>query len=77
MLRRAAVVTGAGSGLGRAIASQLASDGFNLTLNDLPPENEVLKNGLSETEDLCRQLGADTPTGQSVCTRLNNMVYIY
>jgi len=60
MLRRAAVVTGAGSGLGRAIASQLASDGFNLTLNDLPPENEVLKNGLSETEDLCRQLGADT-----------------
>jgi len=34
-VRRVAVVTGAGQGLGRAIALRLAQDGFDIALNDL------------------------------------------
>ena len=35
---KVAVVTGAGSGIGRAIALQLAKDGFDLAINDIRPE---------------------------------------
>jgi NAD(P)-dependent dehydrogenase (short-subunit alcohol dehydrogenase family) len=34
--RRVAIVTGSASGIGKAIALKLASDGFNVALNDLP-----------------------------------------
>ncbi len=31
-----AIITGSGQGIGRAIALQLAEDGFDIALNDLP-----------------------------------------
>jgi len=37
--RRVAVVTGAGAGIGREIALQLARDGFDLTINDIRAEH--------------------------------------
>ncbi|KAF8885364.1 acetoin reductase family protein, partial [Infundibulicybe gibba] len=42
-LARAAIVTGAARGMGRAIALRLASDGFDVAVNDLPSGREGLE----------------------------------
>lgn len=46
------VITGAGSGIGRALAENLAKRGARLALSDIDTE------GLSETVRLCEKLGA-------------------
>ena len=51
---RGAVVTGAGSGIGRALALQLASRGVSLVLADIDEE------GLAETATRTRARGAET-----------------
>ncbi len=46
------VITGAGSGIGRALALELARSGAKLAISDLDTE------GLAETERLVHQIGA-------------------
>ncbi|WP_278315341.1 SDR family NAD(P)-dependent oxidoreductase [Lolliginicoccus levis] len=53
---KTAVITGAGSGIGRALALQLAAEGAKLALSDV---NSV---GLEETADKARALGAEVHT---------------
>lgn len=50
---KVAIVTGAGRGIGRAIALKLASEGARIVLNDLDPAPA------QETLDQLRQMGAD------------------
>ncbi|AEF41771.1 SDR family NAD(P)-dependent oxidoreductase [Hoyosella subflava] len=53
---KVAVITGAGSGIGRALALQLAKEGAKLALSDV---NTI---GLDETAQAARTLGADVHT---------------
>lgn len=50
---KVAVITGAGSGIGRALAVQLARAGARLALSD------IQEAGLSETVEACKTLGAE------------------
>ncbi|KAG7095994.1 hypothetical protein E1B28_006677 [Marasmius oreades] len=52
---RAALITGAGRGIGRAIALRLASDGFNICVNDLPVNAESIEAVASEVRALGRE----------------------
>jgi len=54
--KRVAIVTGAASGIGKAIALRLANDGYNIALNDLPGSLDKLK----EVADLASQYSIDT-----------------
>jgi NAD(P)-dependent dehydrogenase (short-subunit alcohol dehydrogenase family) len=50
---KVAVVTGAGSGIGRALAVRLSAAGAKVAITDWDPE------GLAETERLCKELGGE------------------
>ncbi|MFI7000106.1 SDR family NAD(P)-dependent oxidoreductase [Nocardia sp. NPDC050175] len=53
---KVAVITGAGSGIGRALAVDLAGRGARLALSDIDAD------GLAETATLCKTIGAQATT---------------
>ncbi|CAF0822165.1 unnamed protein product [Adineta steineri] len=54
-MTRAALVTGAARGMGRAIALRLAKDGFNVAINDIEASSSDLQQVQQEIEGLSRK----------------------
>lgn len=83
----AAIVTGAGSGIGRAIALRLAADGYAVLVNDLSPErsqsvaDEIVRAGgkataaagdVSSEADVQRIVGVGTTAHGAAALLVNN-----
>lgn len=54
-LNRIAFVTGGGQGIGRAIATRLARDGYDVSIADIPAAQEKVNGVLDEIRSYGRQ----------------------
>jgi NAD(P)-dependent dehydrogenase (short-subunit alcohol dehydrogenase family) len=52
---RVALVTGGAQGIGRAIALQLAADGLDVAIDDIPSESQRLEEVVNEIKKLGRK----------------------
>ncbi|KAF9447563.1 NAD(P)-binding protein [Macrolepiota fuliginosa MF-IS2] len=74
---RVAIVTGSSRGIGASIAHQLAKDGYDLALNDLPSQRHDLEKVLKDITHLGRRgyiVTADVSSDQEVNAMVDDVV---
>lgn len=74
---KVAIVTGAAQGIGKAIALRLASDGFDVGLNDVPSQCQKLETLAAEIKSLGRKTSvvvADVSVEADVEKMVNDVV---
>ena len=64
--KKLALITGAGRGIGKVIALQLAKSGADIALTDLNPELEDLKSELNKLGSQCLDLHGDVTDPEAI-----------
>ena len=76
LLNKNAIITGAARGIGKAIAMKFASEGANVAIIDIAPDdilNETV-NEISGFNIVCKGYNADVTNAQQVETTINEIV---
>ena len=76
LLNKNAIITGAARGIGKAIAMKFASEGANVAIIDIAPDdilNETV-NEISGFNIVCKGYNADVTNAQQVETIINEVV---
>ena len=72
--KKLALITGAGRGIGKVIALQLAKSGADIALTDLNPELEDLKSELNKLGSQCLDFQVDVTDPEAIDKMVSEVV---
>ena len=72
--KKIALITGAGRGIGKVIALQLAKSGADIALTDLNPELEDLKSELNKLGSKCLDFQVDVTDPEAIDKMVSEVV---
>ena len=72
--KKVALITGAGRGIGRVIALQLAESGVDIALTDLNPDLEDMRSELEQKGSKCLAFQADVTDPEAIEEMVNQIV---
>ena len=71
--KKLALITGAGRGIGRVIALQLAKSGANIALTDLNPDIDEIRNELEQIGSKCLDFQVDVTNPEAIEQMVNEI----
>ncbi len=72
--KKLALITGAGRGIGRVIALQLAKSGANIALTDLNPDIDEIRNELEQIGSKCLDFQVDVTNPEAIEQMVHEVV---